>query len=65
VDVIQTLDFVFMMHLMKVILGITNDLNLGLQWKDQDIVRNQSKATRNEKPSCECMLTKANEFCLI
>ena len=33
-DAIQTFDFVFMMHLMKVILGITNDLSVALQRKD-------------------------------
>jgi hypothetical protein len=37
-DAIQTFDFVFMMHIMKVILGITNELSTSLQRKDQDIV---------------------------
>jgi hypothetical protein len=37
-DGIQTFDFVFMMHLTKIILGITNELNVTLQRKDQDIV---------------------------
>lgn len=32
-DAIQTFDFSFMLHLMKVILGITNDLNIALQKK--------------------------------
>ncbi|KAL0533854.1 hypothetical protein IC582_028125 [Cucumis melo] len=35
---IQSFDFVFHVHLMKTILGITNDLSQVLQRKDQDIV---------------------------
>ncbi|XP_066317487.1 uncharacterized protein [Miscanthus floridulus] len=34
----QSFDFVFYLHLMLTILGITNTLSLALQWKDQDIV---------------------------
>jgi hypothetical protein len=30
--------FAFMLHLMKVILGITNEMNVALQKKHQDIV---------------------------
>ena len=36
-DIMHSYDFVFTMHLMKNILGITNDLSLTLQKKDQDI----------------------------
>ena len=35
---IQCFEFVFTLHLMKTILGITNDLSQALQRKDQDIV---------------------------
>ncbi|KAL4011093.1 hypothetical protein IC575_028140 [Cucumis melo] len=35
---IQSFDFIFHVHLMKAILGITNDLSQVLQRKDQDIV---------------------------
>ncbi|XP_042752694.1 uncharacterized protein LOC111879538 [Lactuca sativa] len=35
---LQTFDFIFCLHLMVDILGVTNDLNATLQKKDQDIV---------------------------
>nr|KAJ0207608.1 hypothetical protein LSAT_V11C500250120 [Lactuca sativa] len=35
---LQTFDFIFCLHLMVDILGVTNDLNITLQKKDQDIV---------------------------
>ena len=35
---VQSFDFIFGLHLMKNILGITNELSLALQRKDQDIV---------------------------
>ena len=35
---IQCFEFVFTLHLMKTILGITNDLSQALQRKDQNIV---------------------------
>ena len=37
-DDIQTYDFVFLLHLMKLVLGITNALSRALQRRDQDIV---------------------------
>ncbi|XP_070660515.1 uncharacterized protein [Malus domestica] len=37
-DSMQSFDFVFNLHLMKDILGITNELSQALQRKDQDIV---------------------------
>ena len=70
-DGIQTFDFVFMLHLMKVILGITNDLNLALQRKDQDIVnvvsflgttKRRLQGMRNE--GWEDMFTSVKNFCL-
>lgn len=37
-DAMQCFEFVFHLHLMKMILGITNDLSKALQRKDQDLV---------------------------
>ena len=37
-NLMQTFDFIFMLHLMKIILGITCDLSDALQRNDQDIV---------------------------
>ncbi|CAH9058308.1 unnamed protein product [Cuscuta europaea] len=37
-DSIQTFDFAFFLHLMKTVLGITNELSQTLQRKDQDIL---------------------------
>ncbi|KAL5559209.1 hypothetical protein UlMin_035420 [Ulmus minor] len=37
-QLVQTYDFVFSLHLMKIILGITNELSQVLQKDDQDIV---------------------------
>ncbi|XP_042472157.1 zinc finger MYM-type protein 1-like [Zingiber officinale] len=38
IDKMESYEFVFMMHLMKSLLGITNELSLALQQKDQNIV---------------------------
>ena len=35
---IQSFDFIFSLHLLKVILGITNELSMALQRKEQDVV---------------------------
>ncbi|XP_023736054.1 uncharacterized protein LOC111883960 [Lactuca sativa] len=35
---LESFDFIFMIHLMKTIFGVANDLNNALQRKDQDIV---------------------------
>ncbi|XP_044396777.1 zinc finger MYM-type protein 1-like [Triticum aestivum] len=70
-DAIQTFDFVFMMHLMKAILGITNDLSVALQRKDQDIVnavsylhttKRRLQEMRNQ--SWEGMIKKVTDFCI-
>ncbi|XP_029153497.1 uncharacterized protein [Arachis hypogaea] len=37
-NVIQSFEFIFNLHLMKNILGVTNELSQALQWNDQDIV---------------------------
>ena len=39
---IQSFDFVFTLHLMKAILGITNELSKALQRRDQDIVNDMT-----------------------
>ncbi|XP_042448126.1 uncharacterized protein LOC122032878 [Zingiber officinale] len=38
IDNMESYEFVFVMHLMKSLLGITNELSLALQQKDQNIV---------------------------
>ncbi|XP_042460729.1 uncharacterized protein LOC122044278 [Zingiber officinale] len=38
IDKMESYEFVFVMHLMKYLLGITNELSLALQQKDQNIV---------------------------
>ena len=37
-DYMQSYEFIFSLHLMRKVLGITNDLSKVLQRKDQDIV---------------------------
>ncbi|KAJ0975429.1 hypothetical protein J5N97_017394 [Dioscorea zingiberensis] len=37
-DLVQSFDFVFNLHLMKNVLGITNELSMALQRRDQDIM---------------------------
>ena len=37
-DSMQSIDFEFSLHLMKNVLGITNELSKALQCKEQDIV---------------------------
>jgi myo-inositol-1-phosphate synthase len=37
VKFLQDFDFIFLLHLMKNMLGITNEISLALQRKDQDI----------------------------
>lgn len=37
-DSLQSFEFIFNMHLMRIILGITNELSKTLQRKEQDIV---------------------------
>jgi hypothetical protein len=70
-DGIQTFDFVFMMHLMKIILSITNELNVALQRKDQDIVNDVSflgttkrRLQEMRDTGWEGMFIMVNDFCL-
>ena len=41
-DAIQSFEFAFQLHLMKTVLGISNELSQALQKKDQDIVNAMS-----------------------
>ncbi|CAN6571081.1 unnamed protein product [Malus baccata var. baccata] len=70
-DSMQSFDFVFNLHLMKDILGITNELSQALQRKDQDIV-NAMKLVGVCKQMLEIMrksgwdslLSEVSKFCL-
>ncbi|XP_022850561.1 zinc finger MYM-type protein 1-like [Olea europaea var. sylvestris] len=44
-DSMQSFEFVFNLHLMRTILGISNELSMALQRKDQDIVNAMSLVT--------------------
>ena len=66
----QSFDFVFYLHLMLAILGITNSLSLALQRKDQDIVNAIKcvKATRCQldelrREKLGKILDDVHEFC--
>ncbi|PKA46806.1 hypothetical protein AXF42_Ash015700 [Apostasia shenzhenica] len=48
-DVILSFDFTFNMHLMKAILGVTNELSIALQRKDQDIVNSMKQVEISKK----------------
>ncbi|XP_057775196.1 uncharacterized protein LOC130994180 [Salvia miltiorrhiza] len=69
-DVISRFEFVFVLHLMKKILGITHDLSQVLQRKEQDIVnamrlvnvaKTRLQAMRDKE--WEMMLTDISKFC--
>ena len=59
----QTFEFVFILHMMKSILGITNDLSQALQRKDQDIV-NAMAYVRVSKSRLQMMRENGWEFLL-
>ncbi|PKA58569.1 hypothetical protein AXF42_Ash008856 [Apostasia shenzhenica] len=48
-DVILSFDFIFNIHLMKAILGVTNELSVALQRKDQDIVNSMKQVEISKK----------------
>lgn len=67
---VETFDFVFPLHLMLSLLGITNDLSLALQRKDEDIVnamdlvhttRQRLQVIRDE--GWESMINGVSSFC--
>ncbi|CAO2831922.1 unnamed protein product [Amaranthus hypochondriacus] len=70
-DGIQTFDFAFMIHLMKLVLGISNGLSLSLQRRDQDVVNAMSllgttkkryQKTRDE--GWESLMNEVESFCV-
>ncbi|XP_024640541.1 uncharacterized protein [Medicago truncatula] len=48
-DVLQSFDFIFMLYMMVEILGITNDLSLALQRRDQDLLNDMSLVNDTKK----------------
>ncbi|XP_048425917.1 zinc finger MYM-type protein 1-like [Pyrus x bretschneideri] len=70
-DSMQLFDFVFNLHLMKDILGITNELSQALQRKDQDIVNamklvgvGKQRLEIMRKSGWDSLLSEVSEFCL-
>nr|XP_027119566.1 uncharacterized protein LOC113736691 [Coffea arabica]XP_027121390.1 uncharacterized protein LOC113738403 [Coffea arabica] len=70
IDRMNDYEFVFALHLMKYLLGITNDLSLVLQQRDQNIVqamslidtmKSQLQDFREE--GCQIILDEVNNFC--
>lgn len=68
---IQTFQFSFCLHLMKMVLGITNDLSQALQRKDQDIVNamNMVRICKQQLQSkrdngWESLLNEVSLFCI-
>jgi len=71
VKFLQDFDFIFLLHLMKEVLGITNELSLALQRKDQDIENAMSlikvakdclQAMRDDGWSC--LFEEVSSFCM-
>ena len=69
-DGMQKFEFVFLLHLMKLILGITNALSQALQRRDQDIVnaisllgsaKRQLQMTRDQ--GWDCLIENVYAFC--
>ncbi|XP_019260376.1 PREDICTED: zinc finger MYM-type protein 1-like [Nicotiana attenuata] len=70
VNDIRTFEFVHMMHLMLKLLAITNDLNMALQRKDQDIVNAMKlvgfakrKLQGMRESKWESLINDASSFC--
>ncbi|CAN6699015.1 unnamed protein product [Malus baccata var. baccata] len=70
-DSMQSFNFVFNLHLMKDILGITNELSQALQRKDQDIVNAmklvgvcKQRLEIMRKSGWDSLLSEVSEFCL-
>lgn len=69
-DSIQTFEFVFNLHLMRYILGITNELSLALQRKDQDIANamilvkiSKQRLQTMRETGWEALLDEVSSFC--
>ena len=67
---LQTFDFAFTLHLMKNILGITNELSQALQRKDQDIINAMTLVHISKKrlqalrdSGWESLLNEVSLFC--
>ncbi|XP_039015479.1 zinc finger MYM-type protein 1-like [Hibiscus syriacus] len=67
---IESFDFIFIIHLMKRIFGIMNELNKSLQRKDQDIVNAMSLVTLTKEilqnmreNECESFFATITSFC--
>ncbi|XP_042450675.1 zinc finger MYM-type protein 1-like [Zingiber officinale] len=70
IDNMESYEFVFVMHLMKSLLGITNELSLALQQKDQNIVLAISliktmtvRLQKLREEGWENLLNVVNKFC--
>ncbi|XP_042472507.1 uncharacterized protein LOC122055195 [Zingiber officinale] len=70
IDKMESYEFVFVMHLMKSLLGITNELSLALQQKDQNIVLAISliktmkvRLQKLREEGWENLLDVVNKFC--
>ncbi|XP_042450659.1 uncharacterized protein LOC122035313 [Zingiber officinale] len=70
IDKMESYEFVFVMHLMKSLLGITNELSLALQQKDQNIVLTVSliktmkvRLQKLREEGWENFLDVVNKFC--
>ncbi|XP_050125766.1 uncharacterized protein LOC126603046 [Malus sylvestris] len=69
---LQSFEFVFLLFLMKSILGVTNDLSQALQKKDQEIVnamalvktcKEQLRCMRNDE-NFDLLVDKVSSFCV-
>ncbi|XP_042380278.1 uncharacterized protein LOC121972698 [Zingiber officinale] len=70
IDKMESYEFMFVMHLMKSLLGITNELSLALQQKDQNIVLAISliktmkvRLQKLREEGWENLLDVVNKFC--
>nr|KAJ0209360.1 hypothetical protein LSAT_V11C400217030 [Lactuca sativa] len=54
---LESFDFIFMIHLMKTIFGVSNDLNNALQRKDQDIF---NTITEFDEASMDLLVCRAS-----
>ena len=69
-DLLQSFEFVFNLHLMRSILGITNELSQALQMKDQDIVNamilvqvSKQRLQMMRESGWSCFLDDVTSFC--
>uniref|UniRef100_A0A1S4BM31 Zinc finger MYM-type protein 1-like n=1 Tax=Nicotiana tabacum TaxID=4097 RepID=A0A1S4BM31_TOBAC len=67
----QTFEVAFMLHLMRDILGITNELNTSLQKKEQDITNvillvevAKKRLQKLREEECDSLIDKVSAFCV-